>query len=232
MKTIEIFTLCLICLIIFISLYLCQETFNGRVSAEIKTTDGYLGHVYFSNITNNTENNIYFLVNKRKGDNENLYFMNHEMNVVKLKKNYSGINNTTINKLALYITMKTNTNLLNFFKTKNLNLANENDTTQRENMFKLIGETFPKGQAIKDLQKIYFVRNSPTNPCIGFRLQKNENQLLIIDYEKNEFIFKNDNELVEEPYTFTFFLIPYFCPSELDPSYYSRGLPCLWRTQI
>ena len=158
--------------------------------------------------------------------------MDKNMEVVKIKKNEKTITDEYIYNLAFLVNIKNNSNLMSFFTLPKYQpdlLKNSN----RQKMLELIGETFPKERAITTLQQVYFLRNSESNPCLGFRIHKqNSDEYLVINYNTGKFNFKKSSSIDEELYKFTFFFIPYFCPSVIDSNYFSRGSPCLWRTNI
>ena len=259
MLKLDIITLVLIAIITFIILYFCHSSVREPMSSAIYPliTNNFYSHIYFTNVVNDRKDNsnIYFIANKRAGDNRNLYFMNHNMQIVKKLKppnpdNYDRenpnfkITDNEITSLSFVITF----NNIGVFKTNKMTIMKlrKNDAVEDSNIESLFSETIKASGIIESLKDVYFVRNVKGDPSKGFKIVKRYNDTtgfaylyLEIDYSKGSnqvgYFFKKGSELSQK-YKHTFYLIPYLCPFEKernpDVKTYSRGFNCLWRNQL
>lgn len=244
MSKFEIITLVIIIIIICIILYSCQETFINN-SVNLRLEYDFYGHKYFSNVTNELDHNIYFLANKKYGDNKNLYLMNHSKNIVirpipppgyeppqdASEDDYSMSDDEIYNLAFLVKIVGNNNNYMSFFKITNV--ANIDDDTER---VELGGETFGlQRDALDLLQNVYFIRNEVGDPSKGFKIVKNDgsgNKYLEIDYGSG-YSFKEGYQ-IKEKYKHTFYLIPFFCVSisNTGAELHEQGAFCLWHKRI
>ena len=235
----EILILILVVLIVGMTIVGCRDNFRGiisEVSPSIKKN--FYAHIYFSNIINLDTDNVYFLANKKFRDNRNLYFMNHNTQVVskkKLKPNeIEKTKDKDIQDLAFLVKFNNvggKSNLMSFFKIQNLsNVKNERIKDE------IKSKTLNASNRLNLLQNVFFLRNDINNPKKGFKIVKQmagntENQYLEIDYQTKTYKFKPGYQLSEQ-FKHTFYLIPYFCPSRLNSALFDRGPSCIWKTEL
>jgi hypothetical protein len=206
--------------------------------------NNFYSNIYFSNITNIRMDNIYFIASKKVGDNQNLYFMNHQMQIERRLKPQADFDpngpkykmtEQEVNNIAFIVVFSSSggkrSNKMSIYKLTLNNVVVD-------------GKIFPRGAAIPELQNVFFIRNEVKQPCQGFKIVKQyaggstgvENRYLEIDFSKADttqkgYAFKRGEEITQK-FKHTFYFIPFLCPFEENSDKYSRGFNCLWRTKI
>ncbi len=257
MLKLDIITLVLIALITLIILYCCHLNFRENLAVYPLIENNFYSHIYFTNVVNKREDNlnIYFIANKKAGDNKHIYFMNHNLQIVKKIKPPNPDDFDTAHP-DFKMTDDEITNLsfvIKFHKfatdeTNNMTIMKlkKSESIGDSNIESLFKNTIQGSENIESLKNVYFLRNNKGDPRKGFKIVKSyfttsgiAYSYLEINYGKksNEvgFFFREGHQLSQK-YKHTFYLIPYFCPFEKDPNAevktYSRGYNCLWRTKL
>lgn len=213
-----------IIIIIVIILFFClvgqKETFFEVGRNKFNLVDKKLNYKFLANLGCQDPNNLYYIANIDYNDTSNIYFLDHNLNLEKLK-----INDTDFEEKIPQITFK----IIFYNKTNKFDLQKVD--------LKPDGDTIPNGEKIDDLSNLRFIPykfipNSLMKIKKGikyFMIKQNDHMNFLESDTINKNVeFKNANEL-NEKYKHIFFIIPYYSKSILKGNTLTQGISSIWK---
>ena len=218
-KTDKFNILLVLIIIIIISFCLFQkiENFPGRNKLDI--FDRRLNRNFLANSICANDHDLFFIGNMNYGDNQNIYFMNHDLRLEKLK-----IKDVNIEDKIPKIVFK-----IKFFSGRNM-------FTIQKVVVKPDGDTIPPGTPIRHLTNARYIpyRFIP-HPGMKRRINGNlkyfminvNNDLFMLERSHSYFIPTIITSL-NEKHKHIFFLIPYYTRTNIQGTGISQGCNAIW----